>query len=238
MLLVHLIIKVVAKEGTMAASRVSVLLLGPLEVQVLGTPIVITGARRRALLARLIIHPKELVPEERLMEDLLGGRPSRAPANALKAYISHLRAVLESDRAGRAPDPSSSPAGPAMSSASSPATSTACRLPAWFGRPRPLAAGRAAEVTAILSEALALWRGPARTQFADQSRVVVELRGEEQRWAAREDRMKAELALGGNGAMGEAATSPDWAASLTRRNPPLLSPCSPRLRPGCSSQRR
>lgn len=88
--------------GAVSPSAASFGLLGPLEVRVGGEAAAISGTRRRALLARLLIDANEVVPADRLIEDLWGDHRPEHPANGLQAYISHLRAVLEPTRAGRA----------------------------------------------------------------------------------------------------------------------------------------
>ena len=187
----------------MADSAVSFLLLGPLEVRVDRAPVVVAGARRRALLARLLINANELVPAERLIEDLWGDDRPAHPANALQAYISHLRAVLEPGRAGRMAGGVLVTRRPGYVLTVDPDdldTMNFVRLGA-EGR-AALAAGRATEASALLGDALALWRGPALAEFADQAWAAVEVaRLEELRWTAVEDRMEADLALGRHAAV-------------------------------------
>ena len=46
--------------------------LGPLEVRVDGDAVPLGGRRPRALLAVLLLHPNEVVPADRLIEELWG----------------------------------------------------------------------------------------------------------------------------------------------------------------------
>ena len=69
-------------------------LLGPLEVWREGRPLRLRGERQRALLALLLLHANEVVPRERLMEELFGGDAATTSANALQVGISRLRGQL------------------------------------------------------------------------------------------------------------------------------------------------
>ena len=59
--------------------RVALSLLGPLEATVDGTPVPLGGPRQRAVLARLAITGSDVVPLERLVDELWDGDP---PASA------------------------------------------------------------------------------------------------------------------------------------------------------------
>src|SRR6266508_1220301 len=72
-------------------------LLGPLEVWREGRPLRLGGRRQRALLALLLLHANEVVPSERLIEELFAGGSAEGPANALQAGISPLRRLLDGD---------------------------------------------------------------------------------------------------------------------------------------------
>src|SRR5215211_5200497 len=75
-------------------------LLGPLEVWREGRPLRLRGERQRALLALLLLHANEVVPRERLIEELFGGDASETGANALQVGISRLRRLLGDGRSG------------------------------------------------------------------------------------------------------------------------------------------
>ncbi|MDQ1419843.1 MAG: hypothetical protein QOJ52_1805 [Acidimicrobiaceae bacterium] len=171
-------------------------LLGPLEVSSAGGPVVIAGPRRRVLLARLLIDTNRVVSTERLIEDIWNDDPPEHPANALQAYISHLRAVLEPDRAGQCRVVVTLRPGYLL------ATEPGNLDTATFGRLAAegrtcLGRGRAADAVATLSEALRLWRGPPLAEFADEAWARPEIaRLVALRWGAVEDRLQAELDLG------------------------------------------
>ena len=52
------------------------------------------GAKLRALLVLLLLHPNEVVPSDRLIDDLWSGEPPSTAANALQVYVSRLRKLL------------------------------------------------------------------------------------------------------------------------------------------------
>src|SRR5438552_12945041 len=73
-------------------------LLGPLRVVAGdGREIDLGGAKPAALLAMLVLHPNELVPADRLIEDLWDGSPPATAAKTLQVHISRLRRVLPAD---------------------------------------------------------------------------------------------------------------------------------------------
>jgi DNA-binding SARP family transcriptional activator len=54
-------------------------ILGPLEVEAEGRLLKLGGAQPRALLALLLLHANDVVPRERLIDELWGGqRPETA----------------------------------------------------------------------------------------------------------------------------------------------------------------
>src|SRR5215213_5986260 len=72
-------------------------LLGELEVfNDEGRAVVITGAKQRALLAMLALHPGQMVPADRLVAALWGESPPPAVRNGLQGLVSKLRRALGS----------------------------------------------------------------------------------------------------------------------------------------------
>src|SRR3990172_9021762 len=69
-------------------------ILGPLEVSDGERPLRLAGAKQRALLALLLLHPKEVVSQDRLIDELWGEEPPEKAANALQARVSQLRKAL------------------------------------------------------------------------------------------------------------------------------------------------
>ncbi|WP_433993785.1 BTAD domain-containing putative transcriptional regulator [Mycolicibacterium porcinum] len=68
--------------------------LGPLQVRKDGAPVVIPGAKPRAILTMLGLHGGSVVPADVLTELLWGDDPPRTAAKALQTHISSLRHTL------------------------------------------------------------------------------------------------------------------------------------------------
>jgi predicted ATPase/DNA-binding SARP family transcriptional activator len=69
-------------------------LLGPLQVLVDGTPVVVGGAAERALLARLALEAGRVVSAEHLIDSLWGEDLPAHAANALQGRVSRLRSAF------------------------------------------------------------------------------------------------------------------------------------------------
>ncbi len=79
------------------------LVLGPTEVHRDARPVDLGGARQRAVLSRLLVARPDVVPVDRLLDDLWNGEPTPTALGVLQAYISHPRRALEPDRLPRRP---------------------------------------------------------------------------------------------------------------------------------------
>ncbi|TDW84501.1 putative ATPase [Kribbella pratensis] len=121
-----------------------------------GTPVVIQGLKVRALLANLLVHEGRPVPADRLIDDLWGSELPGNPSGTLSAKVSQLRRAFEDAEPGSRSLVQSGPAG--YSLVVSAETYDALK----FGE--LLAAGS-------VDEALALWRGSAYADFADDAFV-------------------------------------------------------------------
>lgn len=159
--------------------------LGPLEVRRDGTPVEVPPGRRRAVLACLLAHVGRPVAADALVEAAWGGELPADPRSALRTVLSRLRAVLgdgviRADAAGYILDVP----------------------PAAVDAPRFVSLCRRAEeiprdAARLLDEALALWRGPAYTEFADRGFAESEARSlDRMRLDAIEARASAALAAG------------------------------------------
>jgi DNA-binding SARP family transcriptional activator len=170
-------------------------ILGPLEVWAEGGEVSLGGPKQRALLALLLLHPNEVVPTDRLIEELWGGDSPERAAAALRVNISRLRKSLPQDV-------------------------LTTRSPGYVMRVEPdeldlhrferlvdegrglLARGLAADASERLREALSLWRGSALADFAYESFAQAAVaRLEEIRLAAVELRIDADLVLGRHGGL-------------------------------------
>src|SRR6266850_7209022 len=68
--------------------------LGPLEVRRGGEVVPLKGQKIRALLADLLLHHGDVVPVDRLVDDLWPAGPPKGAQHALEAHASKLRAAL------------------------------------------------------------------------------------------------------------------------------------------------
>ncbi|MFC3504032.1 BTAD domain-containing putative transcriptional regulator [Micromonospora krabiensis] len=171
--------------------------LGPVEVRADDVPVSLRGARPRAVLARLLIARGRVVPVDRLVEDLWEEPPEGGVA-AIRTFVADLRRALEPDRPPRRPARLlvTAPPGYALHLATD--AVDAWRFEAAVRESADLiAAGSAGPALAALDGALALWRGPAYAEYADQPWARAEIdRLDELRMLAVERRAEALLAAG------------------------------------------
>ena len=69
-------------------------ILGPLEAWDGERPVSLGGAKQRALLAVLLVHANQMIPNDRLIDELWGEEPPTAARNLVQGYVSRLRQVL------------------------------------------------------------------------------------------------------------------------------------------------
>jgi len=154
-------------------------LLGPLEVRSDGRTIAVGRGKQRALLAVLALNAGRVVPAVRLIDELWGDEPPATAATALQVYVSRLRKSL-GEGAIETRDPGYLVEGDV----------DVRRFDGLVSEARRSEPRRAAE---LLGEALALWRGSA---LCDCELPLEAARLEEQRVAALEQRIEADLASG------------------------------------------
>ncbi len=152
-------------------------LLGPLEVLGDdGVTVSLGGPRPRALLALLLLNANEVVSVDRLIDGIWGEKPPASGQSALQVHVHALRQALGADR-------------------------IVTRPPGYLLRvdDRELDVDRFERLVqdGSLSEALALWRGPALADVAYESFAQAEAaRLEESRLAALDARIAADLDAG------------------------------------------
>ncbi|MGI5147315.1 BTAD domain-containing putative transcriptional regulator [Plantactinospora sp. CA-294935] len=171
--------------------------LGPLAVWTdHGEPVTIPGRKVRALLADLLISPGRPVSVDRLVEDLWGTAAPADPTAALHVRVSQLRRAL----AGAEPDARDLVVSqaPGYELRADPDAVDAGTFAALVGQAQ--AADDPRTRAGLLADALALWRGDALADFADEefARTAV-ARWEEQRLTAVEAYAEARLELGEHG---------------------------------------
>jgi predicted ATPase/DNA-binding SARP family transcriptional activator len=166
-------------------------ILGPLQVEHDGAAVAVGGAKPRTLLAVLLVAAGEVVPADRLVDALWGDTPPPGATTALRAYVSRLRTAL-------APGATLEHRPPGYRLALDDATLDAAAFERLVASARAAtAAGDHRSALADLDAALALWRGDALAEFADDdfARAPV-ARFTELRTGALEDHAEALLALG------------------------------------------
>ncbi|SFO83233.1 BTAD domain-containing putative transcriptional regulator [Amycolatopsis rubida] len=174
-------------------------ILGPLAVSSDdGRSVRVPEAKVRTLLAVLLVHEGTPVPADRLADDLWGDQLPGNPVNTLQTKVSQLRRALERAEPGYG-------------------SALVYQAPGYVLRTEPEAVdvGRFRALTAaastaedprskadLLTEALALWRGPTLAEFADEAfaKPVIQ-RLEEDRLVAQENLADARLSAGEHAAL-------------------------------------
>jgi DNA-binding SARP family transcriptional activator len=164
-------------------------ILGPLEVWDEGRELSLGGPKPRALVALLLLHLNEVVPADRLIDELWGGDSPQDASAALRVNVSRLRKVLPQD---------------VLTTKASgyvlrvePDALDLQRFERLVDEGRNLLTrGLAAEASQRLRDALSLWRGPALADFTYESLAQAAIaRLEEIRMTAVELRIDADLVL-------------------------------------------
>jgi DNA-binding SARP family transcriptional activator len=171
-------------------------ILGPFEVaDDQGREVALGGLKQRSVLAILLLRAGEVVSRDRLIDELWGEHAPPTAAKTIQVYVSNLRKALRDGlliTRGR---------GYVLQTDRSEVDALRFEGLAARGR-RALQDGNASYARELLGEALELWRGPPLAEFAYESFAQGEIeRLGEARLAAIEDRIDAELALGGDAAL-------------------------------------
>jgi DNA-binding SARP family transcriptional activator/tetratricopeptide (TPR) repeat protein len=168
-------------------------ILGPLEVLSPDGWTAISAAKWRSLLACLLIRPSQLVPTDLLIDELWGDNPPNTANNLVSIYVHRLRKVI-GDVEGRV---------------------LVYRAPGYLLRLAPgdldlqqfesqvtegrkaIAAGDTKTGAMLLSDALALWRGPLLADVPPSPLLSTQADRAAELWlAATELRIEADLACG------------------------------------------
>jgi DNA-binding SARP family transcriptional activator len=176
--------------------------LGPLEVWDGEREIALGAGRQRSLLARLLMDVNMVVSSDSLIDALWGDRtPPEAAAKALQTHVTTLRRMLEPNRSkGEA----------SMLVSRSPGYQLRVdaedvdlgRFERLLEQGRRLRRSTPERASAVLAEALSLWRGPAFADVTLEGSAQAEVRRlEEMRLTALEERIEADLELGREAAL-------------------------------------
>ncbi|WP_439661443.1 BTAD domain-containing putative transcriptional regulator [Lentzea sp. HUAS TT2] len=162
-------------------------ILGPVEARSPDSKIAVGGPRPRTLLALLAMRVGEIVPLDRLVDELYGAEPPNDAANALQGQVSRLRRAL-----GDTSLIEFHPAGYRLALPASQVDAHRFAAVAADGR-QALEQGDPQAAESLLSEALQLWRGPALADVALPDHAT---RLEEQRSAVEGSLTAARIRLG------------------------------------------
>jgi DNA-binding SARP family transcriptional activator len=178
----------------MEEGQVTFGVLGPVTAwDAAGSELELKGPRHRAVLARLIVARRRVVPIGRLVSDLWP-EPGPGAAGAVQTFVGVLRRALEPDRPPRAPARLLVSQGTGYALRAAPDAVDAWRFEAAIEAAAALPNPQAIE---RLDTALDLWRGPAYAAFTEEHWARGECkRLEELRLRAVEQRAECLLALG------------------------------------------
>ncbi|MEU6726718.1 BTAD domain-containing putative transcriptional regulator [Nonomuraea wenchangensis] len=186
--------------------------LGSFASEVNGATVHLGGPRQRGVLALLVAARGQVVPVDRMIEDLWRGEPPARALMSLQAYVSNLRRLLEPGRPPRTPARLLVSASPGYALRLPPESVDAWRFEDLLDQARAVGDPRAART--LLAEALGLWQGPAYAEVADEPWAAAETaRLNELRLVATELHVAAGLRTG------DAAAVVPEAERLTRDEP-------------------
>ncbi|MFF0775667.1 BTAD domain-containing putative transcriptional regulator [Nonomuraea wenchangensis] len=186
--------------------------LGSFASEVNGAAVHLGGPRQRGVLALLVAARGQVVPVDRMIEDLWRGEPPARALMSLQAYVSNLRRLLEPGRPPRTAARLLVSASPGYALRLPPESVDAWRFEDLLDQARAVTDPRAAR--SLLAEALELWRGPAFAEVADEPWAAAETaRLNELRLVATELHVAAGLRIG------DAAAVVPEAERLTRDEP-------------------
>ncbi len=186
--------------------------LGAFAAEVNGEAVHLGGPRQRGVLALLVAARGQVVPVDRMIEDLWRGEPPARALMSLQAYVSNLRRLLEPGRPPRTPARLLVSASPGYALRLPPESVDAWRFEDLLDQARAVTDPRA--VRSRLAEALALWQGPAFAEVADEPWAAADTaRLNELRLVATELHVAAGLRIG------DAAAVVPEAERLTRDEP-------------------
>jgi DNA-binding SARP family transcriptional activator len=155
-----------------------------------GSPVPLPAAKPRALLALLLLGRNRVVSVGELVDGLWGEAPPETATKALQGYVSQLRKALGTDRV------LTKPPGYSLRVEDGELDLDGFERLAREGRER-LAEGDSKTAAKRLEEALHLWRGTPFTEFVSEPFARdAGARLEDERLAALEERIEADLSLG------------------------------------------
>ncbi len=159
-------------------------ILGPLEVRDGERLLPLGGARRRAVLALLLLDANRVVSVEQIVDGVWGDAPPSSALASLQNHLGRLRRELGERLVTRAP-------GYLLRVAD-----TELDLDRFLRLVDEAQGAEPVVAAGLLAEGLALWRGPPLADLAGEPVARAAAHLEELRLAALEERLEADLALG------------------------------------------
>jgi predicted ATPase/DNA-binding SARP family transcriptional activator len=174
--------------------RDEIRVLGPLELIDRGCPVALGAPKERRLLAALVTEAGKTRSSDALTDAIWGDSPPRSAPKLLQVYVSKLRKRLPALATIRTH-------GSGYALEIQDGVLDAARFERLLQEGREAAqSGNPALTAAIIGRALALWRGEAYGELADEEFVRAGAqRLQELRLVALEERLDAEIALGRHG---------------------------------------
>ncbi len=174
--------------------KVDFRILGPLEVDGEGTLIPLGGRRQRTVLATLLVHANETVSTDRLIDDVWGEDPPETARRSLQAYVSRLRGLIGEERI--------SAIAPGYRLQLDPSEADWERFARQVRVGKECLSSDPRRAAGLLRDALREWRGTPFADLADEHCLQpVIARLEDQRMAALEERIEADLQSGHHGTL-------------------------------------
>jgi class 3 adenylate cyclase/DNA-binding SARP family transcriptional activator len=177
---------------------VDFLLLGPLEARQAGRPLRLGSIKHRMLLAKLLVHANQVVSTDELIDTVWGEQPPPTVRQSLQNHVASLRRVIEPSGEPTTPPRTLRTRDPGYLLQLDPEQLDLQRFRRLLDEGRgALANGEPTTAVRLLHEALSLWRGPVLADVVAAGGSWPELVGiDEERLAALEVRLQADLALG------------------------------------------
>jgi YVTN family beta-propeller protein len=183
-----------ADPAETATPRLQFRVLGSLEVSRDGGAVDLGPRKQRAVLALLLLNANRVVSTERLIDELWGDTPPETARSALQVYVAGVRRALDSDGAALRTS------APGYALDVEPLALDLERFT--LLRAEAEAAGDEERRSALLREALELWRGTPLADLSSEPFAATAIaRLEEQRLEVLEQRIDADLALGRHAAL-------------------------------------
>ncbi|WP_370949573.1 BTAD domain-containing putative transcriptional regulator [Amycolatopsis sp. cg5] len=196
-----------ADHGTWQYSHVEFGVLGEIEVRAGGRPVDLGPARRRCVLAALLVDVNQAVRTDQLVDRVWGDRPPAQARTTLSSYLTRLRQVLGDT-------PLTRRSGGYVLTAD-PASVDLHHFRDLVARARATADD--AKAAELLDEALGLWRGEAFAGLDTPWINAVRGNLDDERRAAERDRTDVQLRLGRHSALLPSLTAQAEAQPLDER---------------------